>query len=94
MCSRPATLNTFLGRGVVASRLTQDVSTAQSQLTRLAALGIDLDAITDKLQADGVAAFAKSFETLPASVAAKCEKLSAQSGRVTVRPVTAPIPQR
>jgi len=39
--------------------------------------------IADKLQADGVAAFAKSFETLLASVAAKQEKLLADKQALT-----------
>ena len=74
----PATLNAFLDHGAVASTLAQDVAGAHRQLARLAGLGIDLDAITARLQADGVAAFAQSFETLLASVAAKREKLLAE----------------
>ena len=74
----PATLNAFLDHGTVASTLAQDMDAAHSHLARLAGLGIDLDAITGKLQEDGVAAFAKSFEALMDSVAAKRAKLLAE----------------
>ncbi len=74
----PATLNAILDHGTVASTLAQNVDTAHRQLARLAELGVDLDAITGKLQEDGVAAFANSFETLMASVAAKRAKLLAE----------------
>jgi glucose-6-phosphate isomerase len=43
----------------------------------LAELGVDLDAITQKLQDDGVAAFAQSFEALMASIAEKQKQLLA-----------------
>ncbi|MBE2197198.1 MAG: transaldolase, partial [Anaerolinea sp.] len=48
---------------------------AQAQLVQLNDLGIDLNAITQQLQDEGVAAFAKSFATLIASVASKRQKL-------------------
>ncbi|MBI3960973.1 MAG: transaldolase, partial [Chloroflexi bacterium] len=79
----PATLHAFLDHGEAASTLGQNLAEAQSQLARLAGLGIDLDAITAKLQEDGVAAFAKSFETLMASIAAKREKLLAGRWELT-----------
>lgn len=71
----PATLQAFLDHGIVASTLGPGVDEARAQLTRLAGLGIDLDAITQKLQDEGVAAFARSFETLMASIAEKRDKL-------------------
>jgi len=46
-------------------------------LARLAGIGIDLDAISQKLQDDGVASFAKSFESLMDSIAEKRGKLLA-----------------
>jgi transaldolase/glucose-6-phosphate isomerase len=60
----PATLNAFRDHGNVAPTLTKDVEEAKEQLDALKALGIDLDAVTEKLQVDGVASFAKSFEEL------------------------------
>jgi hypothetical protein len=44
-------------------------------LAALEALGVDLDAITEKLQVDGVAAFEKSFDSLIASITEKREKM-------------------
>ena len=76
----PATLQSFLDHGTVSSTLEADIDEARSQLAQLAKLGIDLDAITQKLQDDGVAAFSKSFEVLMASIAGKREKLLAGSG--------------
>ncbi|VAW42817.1 Transaldolase [hydrothermal vent metagenome] len=67
----PATLTAFRDHGVVASTLCDGVDEAAKQLADLAALGVDLDAITDELQNDGVASFAKAFETLMASIASK-----------------------
>jgi transaldolase/glucose-6-phosphate isomerase len=67
----PATLNAFLDHGTVASTLGQGLDQAQSQLKRLAGLGIDLNAITQTLQKEGVASFADAFAALIAGVAHK-----------------------
>jgi transaldolase len=71
----PVTLQAFLDHGRVALTLEADLEEAHAQLARLAELGVDLDAITQKLQDDGVAAFAKSFESLMASIAEKRDRL-------------------
>lgn len=71
----PATLDDFLDHGHASETLSQDLETAQAQIARLAELDIDLDAVTRKLQDDGVAAFAKPFEALLDSIAAKRQKL-------------------
>ena len=47
-------------------------------------LGIDLDAITEQLQVDGVTLFAKSFESLMASIAAKREVVEETGHEVSV----------
>ena len=60
----PATLEAFRDHGNVARTIDTDVAGAEATVAALDELGIDLDAITDKLQVDGVAAFAKSFEDL------------------------------
>ncbi len=60
----PATLSAFRDHGKVEPTLAQNVEEAEAQIHKLAQLGIDLDAITEKLQVDGVASFAKSFEEL------------------------------
>lgn len=60
----PATLNAFRDHGKVAPTLARNVEEAEAQIAKLAGLGIDLDAVTEKLQVDGVASFARSFEEL------------------------------
>jgi len=65
----PATINTmpdstmeaFLDHGHVALTLQRDVDGARQTLGQLAAAGIDLAAITQELEDEGVAGFAKSF---------------------------------
>ncbi|UCH08181.1 MAG: bifunctional transaldolase/phosoglucose isomerase, partial [Deltaproteobacteria bacterium] len=71
----PGTLAAFLDHGEVASTLGEGLDIALADLVRLSDLGIDLDAITQQLQDDGVAAFEKSFNNLMASIKEKREKL-------------------
>ena len=77
----PSTLEAFQDHGTVALTLEADLDEAQDQLARLAELGIDLDAITEKLQDDGVRAFADAFDSLLEGIAAKREQLRAQGRR-------------
>jgi len=74
----PATLQAFLDHGNVSPTLEVGLEEAHAHLARLAELGVDLDAITQKLQDDGVASFAKSFESLMASIAEKRDRLLAE----------------
>ena len=73
----PAILNAFKDHGSVAVTLTEGHDAAAAQISQLTHFGIDLAAITKKLQNDGVTAFAKSFETLLASIAEKRDRLLA-----------------
>ena len=73
----PATLNSFMDHGQVAETLTRGLPEARHQIAKLADLGIDLDAITRKLQDDGVVAFAKPFAKLLERIAEKCKQLKA-----------------
>jgi transaldolase len=74
----PATLNATLDHGTPALTLESGIEEARSQVARLRDLNIDLDAITQQLQDDGVAAFAKSFESLISGIAEKRERLLAE----------------
>lgn len=58
------TLAAFLDHGTVARTIDSDVPAAQAVLDGLAAAGVDLSAITNKLEADGVASFTASFDDL------------------------------
>ena len=73
----PTTLFAFRDHGTVAPTLETGLDDARAQLARLAGVGIDLDAITQKLQDEGVAKFAKSFESLMATIAEKRERMVA-----------------
>jgi transaldolase len=71
----PETLAAVLDHGRVALTVEEGLDEARAHLARLAEVGIDLDKITQQLQDEGVDAFAKSFASLLASIAAKCEKI-------------------
>lgn len=73
----PATYAAFRDHGVVARTLDQDVDQALAQLAALPDLGIDLTAVTDQLEREGVHAFVQSFENLLAVIAAKTRALVA-----------------
>ncbi len=77
----PATVEAFRDHGGVRPSLTEAVGEAEAHLGRLAAAGVDLDAITDKLQRDGVEAFAASFDTLLAAVEGKRRRMLARRAR-------------
>jgi transaldolase len=72
----PGTLTAFLDHGTTVATLGEHLDQAQARLQQLADLGIDLEAINQKLQDDGVAAFAKSFDSLISSVAEKRSRLN------------------
>ncbi len=73
----PSTLESFMDHGRVAETLTRGLQEAQSQVATLADLGVDLNAITQKLQDDGVVAFARPFAKLLERIAEKCKLLKA-----------------
>ncbi|MGD8765046.1 MAG: transaldolase [Desulfobacteraceae bacterium] len=73
----PATLESFLDHGNIAETLTAGLDEARQQLAQLAALGIDLEDVTQKLQQEGVVAFAQPFEALMKSISEKGENLLA-----------------
>lgn len=67
----PATVEAFRHHGRPAQTLTQDLDGARRALTALDALGIDLNAVAEQLQVEGVDAFARSFDALFAALQAK-----------------------
>jgi transaldolase len=74
----PATVDSFMDHGRVAETLTRGLAEAQRQIAKLVELGIDLNAITQQLQDDGVAAFARPFDALLQSIAEKRDRLKQQ----------------
>jgi transaldolase len=60
----PATLDAFRDHGDAQNGIPSDAGTDDATLAAAAALGLDLHAITEQLQADGIAAFAQSYGEL------------------------------
>ena len=78
----PATLTAFIEHGQANATLEQDVTDSEQAMKELAAAGVSIDEVTDKLLADGVKSFADSFNQLLANVEEKKALLLAQgSGR-------------
>jgi transaldolase/transaldolase/glucose-6-phosphate isomerase len=71
----PETLKAFLDHGRPAETLTVDVEGAREQIQKIAELGIDFEAVTRRLQEEGVEAFAKPFQALLDSIDAKRRRL-------------------
>ncbi|MCY3763497.1 MAG: transaldolase, partial [Gemmatimonadetes bacterium] len=63
-----ATLSAFRDHGVVRSTLEEDLGDARQTFIQLGELGIDMNAVTLKLQEDGVKLFADAFDRLLASI--------------------------
>jgi len=66
-----ATLEAFRDHGVARPTVEEGMDAARAAFAATAAHGIDMGALTEKLQVDGVAAFQKSFEGLLAIVEEK-----------------------
>jgi transaldolase len=72
-----ATIAAFEDHGTLAATLTQGVQDAQATLERLAAAGIDLDEVAGVLEAEGVAAFATSYDGLLSLLQARAAEVTA-----------------
>src|SRR5437870_3520158 len=65
----PDTIKAFKDHGkIIHEAVRENLDEAAAALAQLKALGIDLNAIAEKLQEDGVAAFAASFDQLMAAL--------------------------
>ncbi|MEO8680605.1 MAG: transaldolase, partial [Vicinamibacterales bacterium] len=65
----PATIAAYRDHGAPEIRIDRGVDAARDTLARLAAAGLDLAAVLTRLEADGVASFARSYDSLLAVVA-------------------------
>jgi transaldolase len=74
----PETIEAFRDHGRLGNTLEQGVDEAQMVLDNLAELQINLDDITEQLQEDGVAAFARSFDSLMQTLTDKQTALRTQ----------------
>ena len=73
----PATLEAFRDHGETAQTVDAHLDEAVRTMAALEGVGVSMREVTDKLLADGLASFQKSFDTLIAGL----EKKSAQLGR-------------
>jgi len=80
----PHTVNTmprptaaaFLDHGTVARTIDKNVAGAYKTMADLASASIDINAVTAQLEDEGIASFAKSYESLLEGVAAKRSQLA------------------
>jgi transaldolase len=75
----PKTLAAFREHGRVRETLQEGIAQAKADIAQLKNLGIDLDAATEKLQDDGVAAFSASYDKLIAALKDKRQDILATS---------------
>jgi transaldolase / glucose-6-phosphate isomerase len=71
----PATYTAIRDQGKVALTLEEGLNECRALITQLGEIGIDLKAVTEKLQKDGLAAFVGSFDTLVESIESKRDAL-------------------
>ncbi len=71
----PATVTAFMDHGTAKPTLLTGLDEAPKTLEALGEVGIDIPAVMQKLQDDGVASFAKSFENMIGSIQKKVEAM-------------------
>ncbi len=71
----PATYTAIRDHGKVALTIEENLDDCHKLVGELKEVGIDLKAVTEKLQQDGLAAFVTSFDTLVESIRAKRDAL-------------------
>jgi transaldolase len=70
------TLKAFADHGEVAGAMPADGGDAEAVIAELRAAGIDDDALAERLQREGAAAFSKSWQALMTGIAAKVAQLA------------------
>ena len=70
------TLEAFLDHGTLARTVDADLAGARAHLDELARVGIDLEDVTAKLEKEGVAAFARSYDEALATLQAGVDGLA------------------
>ena len=71
----PATIEAFRDHGEVRRTVDDDLDRARQELAAVEEAGVSMRQVTDKLLADGLASFQKSFDTLIAGLARKSQQL-------------------
>jgi transaldolase/glucose-6-phosphate isomerase len=80
----PQTLTAFNAHGKVARTLDKDLIDARADLLALEKLGIHMDNVTAELEEEGVAAFAKAFTDLLASIEKRSAAYRAGLGELAI----------
>jgi transaldolase len=75
-----ASIAAFEDHGTLATTLTHGTEDARAALARLAEVGVDLPQVAQVLEAEGVAAFAKSYDGLLSLLQAKTAEANAAGG--------------
>jgi transaldolase / glucose-6-phosphate isomerase len=75
----PETVDGFRHHGQVRVTIDEGVDAARATIAQLKTFGIDLEAVTAKLQVDGVASFAKSYVDLLAALDGKRARLAQET---------------
>lgn len=73
-----ATLAAFEDHGAVARTIDSEVEESAAVIERLADLGIDVEAVADQLETEGVGSFAKSFEDVLVTLAERAGSIADQ----------------
>jgi transaldolase len=84
----PATLVAYKDHGDPQPRLANDLDDARRVMDQLAEVGVSMEAVTKKLEEDGVASFTKSFDSLIAVVEKR--RLEALAAGAAIRTEAAP----
>jgi transaldolase / glucose-6-phosphate isomerase len=74
----PQTMLAFKDHGHVAMTLEQGVDEAEETMRRLKAVGINFDAVTEKLESDGVKSFQKSVDEMMSCLNAKIDAVKSE----------------
>ena len=81
----PATLDALVDHGTVrADTVESDLGEAHATVDALAAANISIFDVTQKLQADGVASFADSYNAMLGAIASKQKQLGGKAERVAI----------
>jgi transaldolase len=72
----PALIDAFKDHGDVQRTVDKRLGAAEGLLREVEAVGISMKDVTDKLLADGLTSFQKSFDTLTAGIEKKMSQLA------------------
>ena len=71
----PQTIEAFRDHGAIERTVDKDYGKAEGEIRALEAAGVSMKSVTDKLLADGITSFQKSFDTLIAGLQRKTKSL-------------------